>query len=772
VAKEILRLERDAGIAFSEIGVVARTLEPYADWIQEVFRDHRIPVSTSAETPLFQSPLAKAAILLLNLAGKDYLRNHFVDLVSSPYFVLPADLREGSAPRPDLWDALTRKIGITKGAEQWTRLKRYLDRDLEFSAGEENDDAERLRVGPEQFAVLWRLFTDLHHDLRSLPPQASWSEYVELWQALLPKYLDLREVDPGAFGSDAQEAAQTIRDTLAALAILDALGAKTSLPQFVHTFQRWLERKSVPISDRNVSGVNVLDAMAARGARFRALFMVGLNEGLFPRTIREDAFLRDRPRRVIETVLGYKVSEKLAGFEEEKLLFTLLVGAAKERLYCLYQRSDETGSALEPSWYLGEIERLFSTTPVAIPRSIRAKKEFEPFRHSDFLIPEELAIRLSLEAESPDSLLDHFPVPASIFRRGKKLLQRIEDPSARLAEYDGLAGHLPEYWRRLSGAGVAPTTLERYARCPFQFFALNVLGLWPLERPEDQSQVSASDGGLLVHRILKNFYQTLIDENYFEGKGAAPQTLLEATARKVFDDYEATAPTGYPLLWEVLQEEIIMLLQQTIPLDLRELSESGSRPIALEAKLCDKLPDSWPVPASSLSIAGTLDRIDFHPESNRFRVIDYKFKSGTRPSPPDTHLLRAALRGERLQPPLYTLLGRAYADRQNRSTAAIEAAFYFLAPRWHGGPFSTRTFSAEAWDGPKGESLRETVSFLIRGIHDGHYFIHPGPACAYCDVAQVCRKDHFPTGWRAGNDPLTEPYLQLLKKMPPKEDDE
>ena len=73
----------------------------------------------------------------------------------------------------------------------------------------------------------------------------------------------------------------------------------------------------------------VLNATAARGYRFRALFILGMNEGVFPRTIREDAFLRDRDREVLERDLGYKVSQKLAAFDEEKLLFTLLVGAAQ-----------------------------------------------------------------------------------------------------------------------------------------------------------------------------------------------------------------------------------------------------------------------------------------------------------------------------------------------------------------------------------------------------------------------------------------------------------
>ena len=35
-----------------------------------------------------QFPLTKAAILLMNLAAKDYLRSHVIDLLSSPYFRL------------------------------------------------------------------------------------------------------------------------------------------------------------------------------------------------------------------------------------------------------------------------------------------------------------------------------------------------------------------------------------------------------------------------------------------------------------------------------------------------------------------------------------------------------------------------------------------------------------------------------------------------------------------------------------------------------------
>jgi ATP-dependent helicase/nuclease subunit B len=772
VAKEILRLNRDEGLQFSEIGVVARTLELHTDWIKELFRDHRIPISSSAEEPLIQSPLAKAVLLFLELAGKDYLRSHLVELVSSPFFNFPTVSPQHSTPLPDVWDLLTRRLGITKGIEEWRRLKRFLERGLELGAGEEeNGEVRKVSVASEQVAILWRLFMALHHDVSGLPAEASWSDYVELWRQLLEKYLNLQDVEASGAEFSEQAVRRTILETLTALSNLDAIGSKVSLSKFIQTLRRWLERKSVPIADRNVDGVTVVDAMAARGLRFRTIFIFGLNEGRFPRTIREDAFLRDRTRRVMETVLGYKVNEKLSAFDEEKLLFTLLVEAAAERLYCLYQRSDDTGRALAPSWYLAEIERSFSVmgievTKAVIPRGIRDKKDMEPFRSSDFLLPEELAIFLNLQGEDAESLIESFPGTKTLYQPGNQLLNLLEDANGKLSQYDGVIGHLPEYWGELCHRGVAPTALERYARCPFQFFAHNILELQPLERPEEQKVIATSEIGKLIHEILKALFSELLSAGFFSGARPLPEpdVVLQAAAKKVFREYEAENPVGYRIVWELWQEEIFTLLREQMTHDLQELAQSARRPVGLEIELQSKFPNDWPLPAADLPIRGAIDRIDFDETTSHYRVIDYKFTMRNKPSRADNDLRMAAVRGEKLQPPIYLLLANEFARRQMVKPATMEAAFYYLAPRWNEGPFLQRTFSADDLDGFCGESLRETIALLLRGIHDGLYFIHPGDACRSCDVAHVCRKNHLPTSWRTTNDPLTRPHREAVNK--------
>ena len=767
VAKEILRLVCEENFSFDQIGVVGRALEPYLPSIKEIFAGHSIPLTASAEEPLVQHPLAKASLLLINLPLKGYLRSHVIDLFDSPFFNDRSSAPEKIAPRPDLWDLATRRLGISKGIDEWRRLEKHLTRDVALAeSSDEESEPKKLAIPADQVRALWRLFTELHADLARLPQQASWRGYVTLWKELQKKWLS---IDSQAQSAAGRPAAQAIGEVLQRLSALDAVGEKISLNHFLETYQHWLERASVPFADRNVSGVAVLDAMAARGVSFRALFIVGLNEGLFPRTIREDAFLRDRERQLLETALGYKVATKLGGFDEERLLFTLLVGAARERLYCLHQRNDEGGRPLAPSWYLDELGRALgreAIKKITIPRGIAEKAALDPFNRRELLPPEELAIRLILASKDPMPLVNLcLPSPA-LYERGSKVIEQLEAIADRVAEHDGVVGPVPNYWKRVAEEGLSPTSMEGYARCPFQFFARTLLGLERLERPEEISGPGAADVGWIVHEILKAFYQELIDRNLFSSpeKSADTAAILRAVAQRAFLDFERDNPVGYPLAWEILREGVATLLEQAVAQDLAELRKSGYRPCALECDTAVRLPESWPSPLGGLTIRGRMDRIDYQPEENRYRVVDYKLKSAKSRQPADRDLLRSAVRGQRLQPPAYLLLGKKQAEAFNSGGAPVDAAFYFLAPQWPEGPLVVESLPGDVWEAESGKALKETFAFLADSIRRGFFFIQPGDYCRYCEVSESCRKNHRPTMWRVERDPRCRAHLELRDK--------
>ncbi|MGH7871326.1 MAG: PD-(D/E)XK nuclease family protein [Candidatus Binatia bacterium] len=774
-AKEILRLVDDSKMQFREIGVVARSMEVYGPVLKNIFHKHRIPLAGTLAESLVQYPLTKAVILLVNLAAKDFVRSQVIDLLASPYFQLQKFAGAQSSPQPDLWDLATRELAICKGIAEWRRLRRYNRRDLILRQISDDDEPRVIRIRAGNLAALADVVETIAADLMQLPPQASWHEYAAAWTTLLKKYLSIAPTAEMAAPSVDSPAGAAILDVLDQLSGLDNLQKPVALNDFAHTFQHWLERSSVADDRRNRDGVLGLNATAARGLSFRVLFVLGMNEGVFPRTIREDAFLRDRDRDVLERDLGYKVSQKLAAFDEEKLLFTLLISAAQERLYCSFQRSDEGGRVLAPSWYIDELKRALNGAgrqceTVSIPRGIAEKAATPPFDRQNLLLPTELAIRLTLQAQDPTTLIEACAALPKLYRQGRNVVAQIDHSGDRLLGYDGMVNKFDSYWKHFSERGLTPTALETYARCPFQFFARHVLGLEPLDRPEDVLGPSPAEFGQLGHEILNSFFRALIDAGFFAGKAATVdvETTLQAAASRAFADYEEDHPVGYPLAWESLKDGLVQMLRQVIAQDLVELSQSGFAPVSLETDVAARLPPDWPEPLNNLTIRGRMDRIDRN--DTALRVIDYKFKFGAKPATQDTNLIRAALRGERLQPPFYYMLAQRWADEQHleRSRPAIEAVFHYIAPRWPEGPLLSASYGSEGLIDKTGAATKQTIAYLADGVRQGRFFLNRGEYCGHCEAAPICRKNHPPSLWRADNDPLTKPHRALGDKDPKK----
>ena len=755
VAKNLLRLVEEEGIEFQRVGVVARTLDAYLPWIQEIFPEHGIPFHTPAREPLRRFNRVRAVLTLLDLPVRDYSRAGVIDLLASHDFNFDSVLDPGVDPRPELWDVATRALRINRGMGEWHRLERYLDKGLRLSLMDD-EEGRPLHIAPEQLAALLKTVNALHEHLSALPEEGTWPDLAARWRAVIDRFLN-----PGR-DQTAGAVAQAVDETFTGLAALEAISPKVSLESFAQTLRKGLDQASAPLSPEVMQGVQVMDAGSARGIPFQALFLVGMNEGVFPRTIREDPFLRDHARRVLETDLGYKLSSKLAGYDEERLLFALLSGSVNDCLYVSYQRSDAAARPLAPSWYLREVDAAGDGhgTDIHIPKGVLGKQDLPPFDDPRWLLPEELAVRRALKGEDPGPLLRMGGLPVESFGRSAAAVRALEDGAGSPGSFDGITGPLEDVWSDLLERRISPTTLEAYGRCPFQYFARRVLQLERLERPEAVAPVQALEWGRICHDILQRFYQDA-DRPWGDGWSA----WLDSAAAEVLSQFEEHSPTGYPTAWEVAKEDLIDMLRRAVRADLDEMTRSGFRPVEFEIGLNAQLHTDWPEDLQGLPLQGRLDRVDHDDRNDRYRVIDYKYKSGAGPSTGDNNPLREAMRGQKLQLPIYVLLAADYANARSLSTpAAVEAAWYFLAGRWKDGPLAPRGFPGRVMQESPGERIRDAVARLLRGIRSGEFFIMPGDYCKYCEVSEICRKDHFPSSTRAGRHPSAEALARMRKR--------
>lgn len=740
----ILDLVETNGYRFDDIGVVARTLDPYRTALQGLFDRHRVPLRTNAGRPLIHEPLCKTLLQLAALPLHDYYRATVLDVVTSPlYHSAHFDGPRSVHVRPDLWKLIVPALHITRGRDEWARLEEASQAALVIEEGE-----EEYRIGPVDVpSDVIRLFShvvaELLTETAAWPARGTAAQLAAAFQQVLTRHIR-RPATEGEGEEHLTLVWDALDRALLALAELDAIGDELAWSEFVELLVHVLERATVPLQGAKQGGVAVMDVMAARGLSFKALFVLGLNEKVFPRYIREDPFLRDRHRRVLDATLGFKIDEKLSGYEEEALLLTLAQQAATDRLFLSYQRADEQGRALTVSPYVAEAARLcgLEEPPIdAVPRRLTDRVASRPAIRA-FLPPEELALWLAMDGQDAAAFLQAVGRDAEAFRHGIGALQRLEDDQPALTVCDGLTGRLDEHWDRLLRRGLAPTPLERYAHCPFQYFSADVLRLEPVRHPLP-SGLDAALVGTVCHAALRRCYEQLLPMGW-PARPVTDDTVEWCVYTAVGEAaalHERTHRTGHYLLWELAKDMIVDLVSAAVDADEAAQHDDPFVPVAFEVDAEGALPP-LAEGAAPLKIHGRVDRIDQRPHSDQLRIIDYKFKIGSSGKPEDRNLLQAAVRGIRLQPPLYACL-----DLPGRGRAS-QVQLFFLAPHWP-TPIVRATFESVLWSSDQGAGLRDTVTALVDGIRAGRFFILPDSYCDTCDFRVSCRRDHTPTWWRA-----------------------
>ena len=791
VAKEILALVQERRIPFHDVGVVGRTLAGYEDVLPRVFSAHGIPFQATLRRPLSQYPFPQILLRLLGLRLPDSDRNAAFDVLHSPFVNWHTFCPELETPRPGVWEQLSREIGIEQGLQERERLVRFFETGVlmphKRRQGEHTIPGEEVRN-------LWHVLDRLAQLLDAFPEEAGWDVFadqaMEFMNCVLLSPATDRDAHVPQADSDAERTAevyQAVRECVEEIRALADIGGPVRYVEFHSTLTRFMEERLVRNPSQAGSGVRVVDAMAARGLSFRYLFVIGLTDHVFPRHIREDGFFRDSARRFLEEHLGFKIQEKTRGYDEEKLLFYLLIHAAQEGVTLVAQRSDEEGRTTIPSWYVQEVGRCVpGLAAVDVPRSSLHKPQAISYADEARWTPRERLVRHLLQRHEPVRAAAEEPAWWRMLENGLAALRDQESDRPHLNAFDGLTGPLPEYWK---GLALSATSLQRYATCPFQYFVRNVLGLH-VSRPSPRSQgPGALEVGTLLHEILGKWYGHLAQQGWFAQEAPPdfkPYGILKHVAETAFREFEQQNSVGPALLWEMRQEQIMTLLERIFEQDTREMGDEW-RPILFEEPVKGEIPVKVVKGTTSFPMTGQLDRVDWSSSRRRYRIIDYKFTGSSVMT--DQALARAVVQGNRLQPLLYMDLagqgipplleqelglgkdGQATVEGGTCAAPACEGVwFYVVAPGELSEEqgFAPVAFTAETRAGvaPQTGTLMTT---LVEGIQQGKFFIVPGRHCDWCDVRAVCHRTHPASARRAREDyQQINAHRNVRRQQPPK----
>lgn len=735
-------------------GILLRNEEYYTPLLRSAFRQSGLQGYFHACHKLRESVAGRAHGLLAGLLDEQYRRVRVMEFLLSVPLKWPTEL-DGGVELPPVaeWNHFSLLAGITQGRAHWTdglaRLERLLHRDAERQRGEDGSAATTAaRLG--SLALLQRYLAYLFDGIAAINNTASWQARLTAFGELLSSLTDLNSED-----------VEAIEEQLNDVAEYDELRYSLTRERFAAAIKSALDAPATREGRFQVHEPTVAGMSAAFGLLFDCVSIPGLVEREVPRMPPQDPLLLDDEKNWIAAQAGrplaFAAALRKTAQERERLLFHCALSSARERATLSIARVDTTsGRSRMPSHYLLDAGRILAGRALdytELEAAIRERSwgDYIPAGHLQRCADSSPVTALQHDvALLAAALNERDPQSLGTLLRGRPLLARAVHAEQQrfgpqtFGAFDGLLED--ESLRRRYGDWSQPrrermsaTRLERYATCPFQYFALHVLDLEAVAEPEPVPRLTPLQRGLLIHEILERFFKAEQTAQRLPLTADARARLL-TDARRMLGSYRRDFAAVPRLLWGVETETILSALEIAMELDKQD--SSGYIPRYFEQAFSFEYDVDIP-----LALRGKIDRIDIHPADGTARVIDYK--SG---KPRQTNRRDPLHGGRALQLPVYRL-----AVERLLQLEVTHAQYRYLAS---GDKPRIESFTQGNWTAFR-ERFEQCVRTVTQGMKAGAYFPHPDAnICRTCTVKAACGAGRHTHKW-AYDTEQTRPFRSL-----------
>ncbi|MGQ9778622.1 MAG: PD-(D/E)XK nuclease family protein [Bacillota bacterium] len=722
-------LKADPGLSPSSIAVVRRERDA-DDGFAAALRRHGLPVAEEA-APLLSLNIVGTLLAALDCLARDWPRQSVLRLARGVFV-------GEEAPLADLLAEVSAAAGVVRTKAAWDSL-------LDLASPE----GETIRT----------VLTRLGEGLALLPPQGTTADYLRALRA----FIDFWQFPVRYWPSPpTEEAVAAYAAEMRGLERFLGLLAETAAAEEVLGEKRVWEIGALaaevfrlagetPSPSLDKGGIRLLDPSEIRGLRFRLVFLVGLNEGEFPKPLSEDWLLPDAKRqRLRGRFHGPELRRDLA-LREWQLLANVLAAAA-ERLYLCRTETDARGEETVPSVFLSFLRERLGEIPL---RRLGAGE----------VLPESLAQAWDEQGVKARLLVDLLwrEVPAGeeetvVLAAYERHRTAVVDLLQRAAPRPLDGTNLPpavaaDLGERFGSARiVAISALEDYAACPFLFFARRILRLE--EEKEVEEDLEGTELGQAYHAALERFFRQCGGPLVREKLPFYERLMAEAVT-EAFAPLMAGARTeAAKRIWEAAREGCLGTLLRLLRAEIRMNEDCGPhRVIHCElgfglGKQAAADPSSSSTPLvlgeGELRLSGKIDRVDLLADGH---YVIYDYKLGRVPAP------SAVLEGRALQIPLYLLAGRRLFFPQ---LTPAGAGYYSLreltrqSGLWRAtltevtgiGPRTKGSLAEEEWETTLARLEGEALA-AARRLRAGDFRPLPaGEDCpSYCPFPRICRKE-------------------------------
>lgn len=575
VAKEIFKLVRDKGYRYKDIGVITKNLEEYTSLCKAIFSEYNIPVFIDEKKDITQDIFIKYVLSILDIFAKNWSYESVFNY-----------LKTGIVKVDRIYELENYCLKWNIKGKKWYESPWNFDEDTSF-----------LEIQKEVVIPLLALKKNL--DGVKTADKIS----KELYNFLINNISDEENIQPESFNV-VVEVLDEISDLFENI--------KMSFDTYIKLLKTGLSHKEIGQIPQTVDKVTVGDVNRSKTHKIRAIFVIGVNDGIFPSVQSSEGFFNDKDREGLKKQGIELAKGTLEKMYEENFNIYKAFSTAEEKIYISYPAADIEDKPLRKSTMISKLKRIYPKLE---------EKVYEPNNAEIYNKEVTFANLLSSVNEQKDK---EWYELYKWYKDDEKWAKKLDNALNGL-DYTNVPEKInKENVRKLYGSTLNTTVsrLEKYRSCSFAYYLKYGLKLSDKEKMD----IKPVDTGSFMHEVIDTFFKKVDDI----------KNITEEDMKKVIDEiieeelslkknYIFTATAKYRTLVRRLKKVIYLSMKyivQSLKLSdfdvlQSELEFGNNNYPAIEMTLED---------GRRVSITGKVDRIDIAkvPNGKYMRIIDYK----------------------------------------------------------------------------------------------------------------------------------------------------
>ena len=482
VAQNIHNLVKNCGYRYKDIGIIAEEIEKYSEDAKAICNKYDIPLFIDEKKELNQNILIKFIFAMLDIFAKNwsfdsifnYLKIGLLQIENEDIYALENYCRKWGIKGSKFYNKEFEYEQINDAQEKLENLRKQIVNPLLKFKQEVSSNRTVIQITKEiyKFIIDNKINETLDRKLKLYNNIEVSDEYNTSYKLLVSILEELCLVF-----KDEKITFEKYKDLL-------EVGLNSS------------ELGKIPATqDQVVLG----DTERTRSNQLKVVFVIGINDGNFPKANRMEGYLNDKDRDVLANVGIELAKNSIDSLYEEQFNIYRTLTTPEEMLFLSYSSSDKEGKSIRPSILIKKIKRAF---PCLIEESDVVDKIY--VKTNEKATFEEVLQIYKEYLEGKDIPEEWKNLLRYFYRKDRKRFKR----AISGIYYSNVAQDISkENIEKLYGnvLRTSVSRLESYRRCPFSFHMTYGLKL----KEKEELKIEAIDTGSFMHEVIDLFFKEL-----------------------------------------------------------------------------------------------------------------------------------------------------------------------------------------------------------------------------------------------------------------------